>query len=501
MKTLRTLAFCFLLGSYGLAADPVLTTSGPLAGKAEDGLSVFLGVPYAKPPVGALRWQVPQALESPPEIIAANNFGPSCPQVVMPQMGVGEQSEDCLYLNVWAPENNSSAKLPVMVWIHGGGFRAGSGRIPGDVFARQGAVIVSFNYRLGPLGFFQHPSLPGTEANLGLLDMVAALQWVQANIQEFGGEPNNVTIFGVSAGGMAVNMLMVNQGAHGLFHRAIAQSGYASWALPRAQRAQSPAPRNMSFGLAVRAESLAMELVARITAQPQDQSLLYELDANDLAQAVQGFHLPIVDGRSLREEPGILFARGQQANVPYMSGGNSFEGNIMVMSGVNQAAFSASFAADLPALKKAYADDFANDATLGWSRVFGDNRYLLSARYLADSMAKVDAPAYLYYIDLGPSQRREAWHGTPHGYDAYLLFQGHNDSNEAIREVSRRMQQHWLQFARNGDPNARELTNWQPYTAQQDQWLVFSEKDRLRRNVLRDKLDLLTKRYLRRVQQ
>ena len=199
-----------------------------------------------------------------------------------------------------------------MVCIHGGGFRAGSGNISGEVFASHDVVVVSINYRLGSLGFFAHPALDAEQANFGLLDMVLALQWVRDNIDQFGGDPGNVTIFGVSAGGMAVDLLMVSQAARGLFHRAIAQSGYATWALPRTRQAGDPQPLDMYAGPAQSAEKIASDLVARITDAPQTRQLLRTLDGQQLVEAVVGFQVPIVDGTSLTEEPGILFLRGQQ---------------------------------------------------------------------------------------------------------------------------------------------------------------------------------------------
>jgi len=186
----------------GASAEPIVrTTTGRYQATADsDGTLAFKGIRYATAPVGALRWQPPKAAPATREPTRAAAFGPACLQTGAPSAGTPATSEDCLFLNVWTPGLERQAKRPVMVWIHGGGFRSGSGNIAGDRLARYGVVVVSINYRLGPLGFFAHPDLPSDIANFGLLDMVAALQWVKDNARAFGGDPQNVTIFGVSAG-------------------------------------------------------------------------------------------------------------------------------------------------------------------------------------------------------------------------------------------------------------------------------------------------------------
>ena len=267
------------------------------------------------------------------------------------------------------------------------------------------------------------------------MDMTLALEWVRDNIRAFGGNPHNVTIFGVSAGGMAVDLLMTHQPARGLFDRAIAQSGYATWALPRTENAPTPAPRSMGLEAAADAHAIAEALVSKLTERKQNKRTLAKLEAQALVDAVEGFHLPIVDGTTLPEEPAVLFARGEQADVPLMTGGNSFEGSVMPASGFTEAAYRALLGEDFAGLKTAYADDFAKSESLGMQRMFGDNRYLLASRRLAAAMQHKSSKSYLYYIDLAASQRQTEWPGTPHGYDAYLLFWGHEDDNPDIRKL------------------------------------------------------------------
>jgi para-nitrobenzyl esterase len=211
--------------------DVVQLDSGPISGKVEDGVHVFLGIPYAAPPIGELRWKPPQEIASWTQVRNSTDFGPSCPQPK--QQDTGKFSEDCLYLNVWTTAEKPEKRLPVMVWIHGGAFNFGSASQPeynGKNLAKKGVVVVTINYRLGPLGFLVHPLLSkesahGTSGNYGLLDQIAALKWVQKNIAAFGGNPDRVTIFGQSAGSRSVSLLMMSPLSAGLFHRAIAESG------------------------------------------------------------------------------------------------------------------------------------------------------------------------------------------------------------------------------------------------------------------------------------
>ncbi len=387
MRTTLLMCMFFLCPIMTAAADVVQTSLGPVRGAPSGEVLAFKGIPYAKAPTERLRWQPPQPPKAWKQPFDATAYGPACLQPANPQRPVGATSEDCLNLNVWTPALDDRER-PVMVWIHGGGFRTGSNQVPGEVLARQNAVVVAINYRLGPLGFLAHEALKDDTANFGLMDMVLALQWVRDNIRAFGGNPHKVTIFGVSAGGMAVDLLMVHKPAHGLFHRAIAQSGYATWSLPRTAAAATPAPLAMGLGPAEDAHANATALVARITESRQSRRTLLKLDGQALVDAVEGFHLPIVDGATLTEEPAVLFDRGGQADVPFLTGGNSFEGSVMPASGFTQAGFEAMLADAFPALQRAYASDFAADHSLGVQRIFGDNRYLLAARRLSSAMMR-----------------------------------------------------------------------------------------------------------------
>lgn len=490
---------CAWAAFFPVHGRTVDTTSGPIKGVAVEGAQVFKGIPYARPPSGRLRWQPPMPPARSSTVLDASQYSPACLQPGGDRFPSGA-SEDCLTLNVWAPPDEGPH--PVMVWIHGGAFRFGSGVLGQGTqpFIDRGIVLVSINYRLGPLGFFAHPHLvhdsrgDGTvAANFGLLDMVRALEWVQHNIAGFGGDPGNVTVFGVSAGGMATKMLMVTPPAKGLFHKAIAQSGYATWRLPRSRSA----PQGMQVGQP-RAEDMAHELIARGRAAAMPRALR-ELDGQMLVEAIEGAYLPIVDGVTLPEEPGILFLRGQQHPVALITGGNSYEGSVMSGLGFATEAFAASLGNDLDRFEQLYRADFEVDADVAMRRIWGDQRYVLSARVVGESMALAKAPSYLYFLDWAPAAEGADLPGSPHGNDAAILFGRADDRGAETRALRQRMLNYWTRFARTGDPNGRDALRWPRYRADRDEWMVFGGQDAIKRGVLRDKLDLIEARYRARV--
>jgi len=510
----RSAASWWISGLVAIAAatlsadEPIVrTTTGTVQGIQEpDGTWAFKGLRYAQAPIGRRRWQAPQPARASKETTSATAFAAACLQPGAPSATMPQTSEDCLFLNVWTNSLDRSAKRPVMVWIHGGGFRSGSGNIPGEILARDGVVVVSINYRLGPLGFIAHPDLPGDVANYGLLDMVAALKWVQNNARAFGGDPQNVTIFGVSAGGQAVALLMASPRAAGLFQKAIAQSAYATWALPRSRSAPSPAPRGQDLGAIDSAETLGQQLIARAKANSSlpaatQVSDLRSLDGQALVDAVQGFQLPIVDGSTLPDEPAIVFARGQHAKVPLLTGGNSYEGSVMPESRISIEEFTTMLGDDFAALRQAYASDFTLDPALGVRRMFGDYRYLLSANLLARANSRFGQKTWLYYVDLAPEQRRPQWPGTPHGYDSSLLFDSDATAPDATRQLGERLRRHWLAFARSGDPTIPGVAPWQATTVDANRWRVFGNPDTMQSDILAAKLELMTARYRKRLPQ
>ena len=477
-----------------VAGPTVQTSQGAFRGTAEDGVLRFLGIPYAQPPVGDARWMPPVPASPHDGTLAATTYGAPCPQ---PRATNGD--EDCLTLNVWTPTTDGAAR-PVMVWLHGGGFRAGSGEIPGELFAREGVVVASLNYRLGPLGFFAHPALDRPEANFALLDMVLALTWLRDNIAAFGGNPEQVTIFGISAGGMAVSLLLASESAEGLFHGAISQSGYGTWALPRTSAAPSPAPLGMGLDAAPDAAQMGMELIARVSAEAAAAEDLRALDANDLVAALQGFQLPIVDGITLPEEPGIVALRGDANAVPLVAGGNSFEGSVMPASGVSASQYEGWWGDHLTEAKATYATDFAVSDERGIQRMFGDNRYLLAAQVQAEGMSNAGAPAWLYYIDFPATPPLEDSPGAPHGFDGALLFRSQNADSEPLRSLGARLTNHWLAFARTGKPATGASPAWPQWQSDAGEWLLFNASgDEVQASPLGPRMELLRNRHATRI--
>ena len=495
---LRVLGFALAIaaGAAGAesGAEVVVAPQGAYEGVVEDGVLAFRGIPYAMAPTGERRWLPPRAAPKHEGVRQALDFGPPCPQV----RGGESTDEDCLTLNVWTAAADGSSR-PVMVWIHGGGFVAGSGNVPGELFAAQGVVFVSINYRLGPLGILAHSALESPAANFSLLDMVMALEWVRDNISAFGGDPGRVTVFGVSAGGMAVSMLLVNDAARGLFHGAIAQSGYGTWALPRTGNAPVPAPLGMGLGPARSAESLARELIERVSPDAATADELRALDAVALIKAVEGFYLPVVDGVTLREEPGILFLAGRQHDVPVMTGGMSFEGIIMPISGISVEAYERIWSVDYPAARALYRDDFDKSPEISVKRMFGDNRYLLAARTLALGMARKNSPAWLYFLDVPVAGPPNDSPGAPHGYDRVLLFTRADMPDAWQQALARRFLGYWLDFARTGNPNDGTRLYWPEYREEDGRWLAFGLEDDVRSGIARKRLDFLEARYRQRI--
>ena len=492
------LLFFVLVSGVSTYAEPrVKTTEGWVEGLVANDIARFLGIPYAQPPVGELRWQPPRPANKRNKLLTAHAFGPRCVQRT-----AGDNppvvSEDCLTLNVWSSDVGAE-KQPVMFYVHGGGFRNGSGEVPGQVLAKHGVVVVSLNYRLGPIGFFAHPALESKSASFGLLDMAAALRWVQNNIHSFGGDPNNVTIFGVSAGAMAVNALMVSPTTKGLFHKAIAQSGYGTWALPRSTNAGGMAPLGMDLRPLPTAEQESAAIVAKVDPQARTKAQLLALDSAELMGALSGFQLPFVDGVVLTGEPTALALQGDQHDVPFITGGCSFEGSVQPASGITLQAFENFHRSRLSEAEKLYAEEFAVDREFGLKQMFGDNRYVLAARTMARSAVTKSAQARLYYVDFIPDSRSKEWSGTPHGADGYFLWSGETSGDEQVADLSKRLQAYWVNFARTGDPNGKGLTAWPEYDAESDQWMVFGLADNVQQGVAKERLDFLEAHYMNRI--
>ncbi|WP_439136142.1 carboxylesterase/lipase family protein [Pseudomaricurvus sp.] len=452
------------------SAEIVTLKQGRISGVVENGTERFLGIPYAMPPVGERRWKVAAPIAPHQGILEANSFGPACVQPDNPRMPNLVMNEDCLTLNVWRPETVESP-LPVMVWIHGGGFVGGNSHIPGEILAEQGVIVVSLNYRLGPLGFFAHPALNSDVANYGLTDAIQALQWLQDNIAAFHGDPQNITIFGVSAGGMMVDLLLASKHADGLFQKAIAQSGYITWPLPTTQNEQDKSVLDINNQPTVSAEMAGAALVEPILEKGATQKALHSLSAIQLVKLVTGFHRPIVDGNTIEDQPYRLVG-SRSENVALITGGNSFEGSIMPHSGISMIDYQQTWSGQSKQLQQLYADDYRKSPELAYSRAFGDERYLLAAYYLGQAWQKKEAPVWLYYNDLAPSAGAP---GTPHGMDQYLIFHGDKIPSSELKKLGDNLRHYWINFAKQGNPNGAELPVWPTYTDANHQWLKLDK--------------------------
>jgi para-nitrobenzyl esterase len=455
-------------------AKPVLTESGAIQGVAKEGLTAYLGIPFAAPPVGELRWREPQPVAPWSKARRAASFAPACMQkgVSMPGEKPPVTSEDCLYLNIWTPAKAADERLPVIVWIHGGGYKNGAASMPlywGDRLARRGVIVITIAYRLGPLGFLAHADLTAESAhkssgNYGLLDQIAALEWIRRNIAAFGGDPQRVTIAGQSSGAMSVSMLMASPRAKGLFQRAIGQSGglfepvqlAPSYLLTNAER------DGKSYASSVGAESIAA---------------LRKLPAADLLGGRAGsVSHPVVEPYALPATPYDAFSSGTYNDVPVLVGFNAEEARALVDVGPVKAA---TFAADvkrsfgpLPApLMDAYAhasDEQARQARLDLERDlrFGWDMWAWARLQLQSGRSRV----YFYYFSQKPPFPKgsiyENW-GASHFAELWYMFD-HLDQDDwrwsaTDRELTRLMSTYWTNFAKSGDPNGDSVPLWPPF--------------------------------------
>ncbi len=466
-----------LLGLWATAATaaPTVTVdSGVLIGSAAGEVSSYKGVPYAAAPVGALRWSPPREPPAWSRPRKADAYGPVCPQPMnpdgSPNLGGagGPASEDCLFLNVWVPLK--AAKAPVMVWLHGGGNTEGAGSVgayDGSAFARDGVILVSLNYRLGPLGFFAHPALTKAAApgeplvGYGILDQIAALRWVRRNIAAFGGDPENVTVFGESAGGIDTLVLMASPLAKGLFAKAIVESGLG-WAPPKTL---------------ARAESQGRALAVRAGA-PADATLeqLRALPVSALANADEREdYSPAIDGHLLTRSVSQAFAEGSAARVPLMIGTNSYEASLMGSLKLPPAAV---LAATPPSIKAAYADE-PDDAAKA-AAIFTDSFMGAPGRWVAAQAA--DGPSYLYHFAYVLDMQRGKVRGAGHDSEIPFVFDSWSslgalgtglklsDQDKLMTSI---VHSCWVAFARTGKPTCTGAPAWPPYDRASDRLMHF----------------------------
>jgi para-nitrobenzyl esterase len=503
-RSLLTLLLSLIIAPAVFAADgdPVKVDQGLLAGTTgkNPDIRVYRGIPFAAPPVGDLRWQPPQPPASWQGVRDAKEYRSACWQMPYAagsiyQATLPPLNEDCLYLNIWTAARSAKDRLPVMVWIHGGGFTRGSGAsasYDGENLARKGVVLVTINYRLGIFGFMAHPELTAesehhASGNYGLQDQVAALEWVQKNIAAFGGDPKNVTIFGESAGSWAVNALMASPLAKGLFQRVIGESG-----------GNFSPMRSLA-----EAEKAGAKMDASIKA-------LRAKPAEELLKSNEPVTRAIVDGWVLPQDVNTIFAQGKQNDVPLIVGSNADEGTSLAPQGANTKAsgFTGSARQSYGALSdgflKTYPAGTDEQAVSSFYAAYRDRTFGWEMRTWARLATKTGHhPVYLYYFSHRPPgpqrDRLRAFHASEIPY-VFGNFVWQFPWEEADHRLSDVVSTYWVNFARTGNPNGASpngsgLVRWPVYDPGKDQALEIGDTIAARAQVNKAGLDFFDSYY------
>jgi para-nitrobenzyl esterase len=481
-------------------------------------MRVYKGIPYAAPPVGDLRWKPPQPPKAWKGILVAKSFPANCPQ--MPLVP-GPQSEDCLGLNIWTPARSANSRLPVLVWIHGGGFQIGASSqsaYDGEALAAQGVVVVSINYRLGMFGFLAHPALvqespQHAAGNYGLLDMVAALQWVKRNINIFGGDPDQVTIFGESAGATAVCLLMIVPQSQGLFRQVISES--AAWMfgpishLTEAWYGRVPMTQ---FG-----EKLGSDLATLRSKSTAEllKALPPPLSNSNAADRGESY-MPVVDGWVIPDDPARLFAAGKFHHVAIIAGTNADEGTLMGGPPVHNLAQWRKWATEkvgpmadrLLTLYPAPTDADAHTAAAASST---DLVFLYGTRSVLRAAAKANPKSYQYEFTRVNGVGRQIKWGAFHASEIPYVWETLPDSvygtgpiffgdfsinadtyNQLDVKISKAMSSAWVAFAKTGSPNAPGLTIWPAFSEGKESYLEFGDQIGVKENLRKPQVDFMS---------
>ena len=486
-------------------------SDGMIQGLLVDGLEVFRGVPYAAPPVGDLRWSPPQPVDGWPGVLRANSFGPQCMQRPYASGSVWEApprptSEDCLYLNIMSGKGE---QLPVMVWIHGGSWTRGTGAsetYQGSALARRGVVVVTINYRLGPFGFFAHPGLSAesemdVSGNQGILDQIAALEWVRDNIAAFRGDPDRVTIFGESAGSWAVHTLVASPLAKGLFHGAIGESGGQFGA---------QIPLRAEDGASVTEDSASAERAGEVFADIAGAASIAELRSLSAERLMtvwgttDGRKLPIsvnVDGYVLEHDVTATFAQNLQSDVPVLIGSNSDEATAFLPPmalprtvAVLRQRLSLLAGESTEDLLEAYGVVDDEDAAGAMLAAWRDQVFTVQMRRWARATAEAGQHAYLYYFTRKPPGvgRLGAYHSSEIRYVFGSL--GEN-STPLDHELSDTMANYWTNFAKTGDPNGDHHAQWKPWDNLTRSYMELGDKVGSGTRLLDRELDALERAF------
>jgi para-nitrobenzyl esterase len=479
----------------------VKTVSGLVRGVIESDVAIFKGIPYAASPVGEFRWRPPQPVKSWTGVRDANQFGPNCAQAgwgAAPGTIAEGSSEDGLYLNVWVPAGTKpGAKLPVLVWIHGGAFVFGSGSQPdfsGLPLAKQGVILITFNYRLGRLGFFAFPALSNEhpeepKGNYAYMDQIAALQWVKDNVAAFGGDSKNVTIFGESAGGVSVHSLLTIPAAQTLFQKAIIESGGGRDGVLTGRPIHD---ENADIHYPVSAETIGVNFAVKHGIEGTDANALAKLrslrveDIVDGGQETNGpgglpiYSGPILDGKLVVETAESAYKSGNIPAIPLLIGSNSAEVPAGFVNAKSKEELLALFGDFKKEASAAYDTHGTTDFAEMLALVNTDKVWAEPARFTARTFVSKSIPAYTYLFSYVPeSMKARMKYGAAHASEIPFVFGNLIERNgvqfdEKDKDVSKMMQSYWVNFAKTGNPNGKGLPHWSMNDATKNEIFEFN---------------------------
>jgi len=480
------------------ATAMVSISEGEIHGITESGIDVFKGIPYAKPPVGDLRWRAPQPMDKWSGVLDATQYGHDCMQEPFPSdaapLGT-EPAENCLVLNVWKPHKKVTEKLPVMVWIYGGGFVNG-GSSPdiynGESFAKNNIITVSFNYRVGRFGFFAHPALSaenkdGVLGNYGFMDQIAALKWVNNNIRQFGGDPENITVVGESAGGFSIHNLLTSSMSEGLFNKAIIQSGGGRTAISSRHLSTINKAGQAS------AESVGVNFAVRKGIQGTGSDALEKLRRLSATDVVSGLNMatmsdptyagPMVDGKLVKKQLQEYYSAGEKLNVPLLLGTTDHEiGFAPTVSNFDEALKPIRGTSTAIALAT-YKQTGLNKPQTIAQAISSDFLMVEPARFVMREAVKQGQTVYGYRFAYVADSLKKQWAGAYHATDIPYAFNTvdakyKDELTENDREMATLIHQYWVNFIRYGNPNGSTLPQWTPYRIEKDNIMLFSNKGR-----------------------